>query len=135
MAVMALGKRERAEIKAFGNGVAGVGGGGGSGWGEDRRGRGAEGEGEDGTRMSAAFESRGGRVGKDGLPIALVDAKAPSASESPRSFRLFLPSWTQSDPLERVPDQHSNRTTCAVSKPPSAASRNSSRTSKPSKTG
>lgn len=62
-AVMALGKRERAEIKLKASVK-----------------REAEIEPEEG-RLGTSFDSRGGRVGADGLPLALADTKAPSASE------------------------------------------------------
>jgi hypothetical protein len=62
-AVMALGKRERAEIKLKASVKREV-------------------DEVEERRLGASFDSRGGRVGADGLPLALADTKAPSASES-----------------------------------------------------
>ena len=70
-AVMALGKRERAEIKAFGLGKKNV-----------EKERETENEEKRLKSLIGSMDSKGGKVGKDGLPVALEDAKAPSASES-----------------------------------------------------
>lgn len=64
--IMAIGKRERAEIKALANAVVV----------SDER------EGE----LGAGFDSRGGKFGKDGLPVALGDSRDVSEGICPRSI-------------------------------------------------
>lgn len=72
---MAIGKRERAELKMLGLGPKK----------EAEREREKAREKEDAKQRSlgASLDSRGTHVGKDGLPLALADAKQPPASTLP----------------------------------------------------
>ncbi|KAK4701359.1 transcriptional coactivator HFI1/ADA1, partial [Phenoliferia sp. Uapishka_3] len=63
--VMALGKRERAEIKSFSIGRKEM---------DKERERAAQ------QTLTASLDSRGGEIGQDGLPISLANAKSPSAT-------------------------------------------------------
>lgn len=74
-AVMAIGKRERAELKMLGLGP--------------KRELEMEREAQldkrhaQATSLQTTLRSRGLEVGKDGLPLALADVKQPPASKSP----------------------------------------------------
>ena len=62
---MALGKRERAELKSLGVG---------------RKDSDKDRERAQQNLLAASLDSRGGEIGKDGLPVSLANAKSPSAS-------------------------------------------------------
>lgn len=70
--VMAIGKRERAELKMLGLGTKKEA--------EREREKAREREETKQRSLGAALDSRGTHIGQDGLPLALADAKQPPAS-------------------------------------------------------
>ena len=111
---MAIGKRERADLKTLGVGRKDAD--------RDRERAGQH-------SLSASLDSRGGEIGKDGLPLSLANAKSPSASACSRRHSCACAADRWGSRL-----QHSSKTTCAAFRPPCAASRNSCPTRKRSRT-
>jgi hypothetical protein len=110
-AVMAIGKRERAELKMLNSAASAAV------LASDKR-KDAHGGASGKDMLSATFGSRGGKVGTDGLPVALIDAKSPSASELLPllyfpSFPLRLPEFSSSYCRIR---KLCNKITCAACK-------------------
>lgn len=104
--VMAIGKRERAELKMLGLGPKKEA--------EREKEKAREREEAKQRSLGASLDSRGTHVGKDGLPLALADAKQPPASTS-----LAASLWGLSLTSHRT--QLFRKTTCAVSRLPTAA--------------